>query len=310
MCNIYTVVEHLKNVEQILVSILQNTNADNVLVRFCEDIEEMVEQHILYRDLDNFLAYFSFLLSSTHIPKSLQFGPVLVNAFIERTYAEYDDDTQKDRAQKLYDYLKHRLPDKSEMKSKEIQRLESELRKAEQPTFENIKRRVSIGLILKWLQGPLEDRLSNTLRDFITFIATVYGQYRSGRIFVVDWQACSPTDKDRELLHSEYQLFECALMEALQQVRQAIEKGPKSEKYQDQFRIVLISLDNLVKLTKKGELESPEAFKDKIIVATALIYVQDEYVEKNAELQKLIQLFVSLYRQFRDKHYSAKKNKE
>lgn len=298
-------VKHLKNIEQILVSILQRSTADNVVVQFCEDIEEMVERHILFRDLDNFLAYFALLLSSTHIPKSLQFGSNLVNAFIERTYAEYDDETQQDRARKLYDYLKQRIPDKSEMSARRVQQLEQELKQAEVPTLEKLTKRVSVGLFLKWLQGPLQKRLSGGLCDFITFIATVYGQYRSERIFVVDWQACQPTEEDRALLRSDYQLFECALMEGLQQVRRAIEKGPKSEKYQDQFRIVLISLDNLVRLTKKRQLETPEAFKDKIIVATALIYVQDEYVKKDAELKKLIQLFVSLYRQFRDKHDSS-----
>ena len=61
-------------------------------------------------------------------------------------------------------------------------------------------------------------------------------------------------------------------------------------------------------MTKKGELDSVEAFKDKIIVSTALIYIQDEFVKKDTELKKLTQLFVSLYYQFRDKHYvSAKK---
>jgi len=128
-------------------------------------------------------------------------------------------------------------------------------------------------------------------------------------VYNVDWQPYDISDEDMAVLNSEYAVFELSLMEAIKFIREARARKPRSNNYKDQFRIVLISLDNLVRLAKKGELDSPHAFRDKIIVATTLIYIQDEFVEKDPELKKLIQLFVSLYYQFRDKHYTSVEKK-
>lgn len=295
---------HLKNIETILSFINEHTAADTVIDTLCDEVENLIEHHITYRDVENFVAYFKFILSSSHVPKQITFDQNLIMAFINRTYAEYSDEAQMRRVTELCDYLKDSIPFDAEILIEMFTEVENRLKKDRLPDLKMVIQRARIGLVLKWLQGPLENELSPGLRDYITFLATVYGQYKSNRVLNVDWAPCDLTEHDKEVLQREYVSLEQAIKKAIARIQQAQGKV-KSKKYQDEFRVVLLSLDNLVKKAKSGELDSAEAFKDKVLVATTLMYVQDDFVEKDAELKKLIQLFVSLYRQFRDKHYES-----
>lgn len=295
---------HLENIATILNYIDEHTTAEIVLDTLCDEVEDLVEWHIVCRDVENFIAYFKFILSSSHFPKQLLFDQSLVTAFINRTYDDYSNEVQMHRVVELRDYLKRTLPIDSEITFERLGRVEARLSEDRTPDLLTVIRRVRIGLILKWLQGMQQDRLSPGLRDCITFLATVYGQYKSNSVLNVDWLPCDITESDAKILRREYILLEHAIREAILLIQQAKAKI-RSVKYQDEFRIVLISLDNLVKKARSGELDSAEAFKDKILVATTLMYVQDDFVIKDAELKKLVQLFVSLYRQFRDKHYGS-----
>lgn len=295
---------HLKNIEHILNYILENTTGDQVVNLLCDEVKDLVENYITHRDVENFIAYFTFLLSSSHIPKQLIFDQNLIMAFINRTYAECSDEAQMHRVVALSDYILETISMMTEITTACLEELEARLSRDRTPDLGTVIKRVRIGLILKWLQGPLENELSPSLRDYITFLATVYGQYKSKRVLNVDWLPCDVTKEDQEILRHEYAMLDRALYEAKQSV-QEIEPRVRTGKYQDEFRIVLLSLDNLVKKAKAGDLDSEEAFKDKILVATTLMYIQDDFVVKDTELKKLIQLFVSLYQQFRDKHYES-----
>ncbi|HEC77999.1 MAG TPA: hypothetical protein ENI34_02510 [candidate division WOR-3 bacterium] len=300
---------HLENIEDILSFIAKDTSAETMLDALYKKIRFLVERYIVLRDAENFTAYFKFLLSTDKLPKELVFNNKLIQAFINRTYADSKEEIQNFRGDILYRYLSKSLVKGAEIKAGALDELENIIKREKAPSLEILKERVRIAMILKWLQGPLETQLSGGLRDYITFLATIYGQYKTDRVYNVDWQPYDISDEDMAVLNSEYAVFELSLMEAIKLIREARARKPRSNNYKDQFRIVLISLDNLVRLAKKGELDSPHAFRDKMIVATTLIYIQDEFVEKDPELKKLIQLFVSLYYQFRDKHYTSVEKK-
>ncbi|UCD20171.1 MAG: hypothetical protein JSU64_03270, partial [candidate division WOR-3 bacterium] len=102
---------------------------------------------------------------------------------------------------------------------------------------------------------------------------------------------------------SEYRVLEIAIIEALEMIRNARRANPDLNRYEEQFQIVLTSLDNLGKMEEAGNLDSFDSLKDRLIISTSLIYIQDDFVQKDAELKQLIQLFVSLYFKFRDRHY-------
>jgi len=298
---------HLDNLEKILTFILRETSAQKMIDILYDRIEFFVERHILLRDVENFAAYFKFLLSTSLVPKKLKFEPKLVQAFVDRTYAGFSASIQKFRARKLYAYLKNKLELGTKVSDDNLALLENILKIEKKPTFDRLVEHIRIAVILKWLQGPLKDQVSEGLKDYVIFLATVYGQYEKNRVLNVEWHPYAISEEDMTLIVREYKIFETSIMEALQVIREAISKNPDPKKYQEQFRIVIVSLDNLVKLSKKGELNSFEAFRDKIIVAITLIYVQDDFVEKDSELKKLIQLFISLYRQFSDKSYATVK---
>jgi hypothetical protein len=103
------------------------------------------------------------------------------------------------------------------------------------------------------------------------------------------------------VLKKEFRSFEGAIEESIKAVKSARTKKLDPGKYEDQFRLIISSLDNLLKMTEKGVLNSVQSFKDKVIVSAALIYIQDEFVRKDPQLKRIIQLFISLYYQFRDR---------
>jgi soluble cytochrome b562 len=297
-------VSHIENIGKILEFIVRETPPRAMIDILYEDVKNLVEQHIILRDIENFVAYFKFILSSAHVPKQLKFEPRLVRAFVDRTYAGFSNEIQEFRAERLYKYLKKKIKENREFTQKDFAVLEKVMKQAKEPSLEKVMVRVRIAVILKWLQGPLKKQLSEEMQDYIIFLATTYGQYQRDQVLNIEWPAYEVNKKDVGIIAGEYQFYEIALIDAIREVKQARAKKPNLRKYQDQFRVVIISLDNLIKLSKEGKLDSVNAFKDKIIVATTLIYVQDEFVEKDPELNKLIQLFISLYYKFRDKHYT------
>ena len=229
----------------------------------------------------------------------------MTKAFIDRTYAEDSDTVRKSRVDHLHKFLKVVLDEGTVVNMNNLTLVEEECSQDMKPSFERLRERVRVALILKWLRGPLNEELSEGLQDFIAFLATTYGQYQIDRVPNIDWYPYELSKEELGLFAKEYKIFEITLIGAMQAIRNAKKEIPLTDKHREQFRVIFKSLDSLIKLSKGGEKDSIKSFKDKIIVTTALIYMQDDFVEKDTELKKLIQLFVSLYYQFRDKHYAT-----
>lgn len=256
------------------------------------------------RDAENFLAYFKFILSSSHIPKKLKFEPKLVQAFINRTYAELDSNIQSYRGKKLYEYLEYKLNLGTEIGANDLKLLEIILRQERKPTLDKLKEQIRSALILKWLQGSLKDKLSKELQDYIIFLATLYGQFQTRGVLDVDWQPHDVSEDDTTVIEKEFDVFKTAVTNAIEDIKKARSKESNTATGQEQFRVIFESVTNLIKMQEEDKLDSIDAFKDKLLVSTALIYMQDEFVKKDAELEKFVQLLVSLYYQFRDRHYT------
>lgn len=298
-------VSFLEDLERIFEFILGKTDPKSMVNVVYDEIKEMTESQITQRDIENFIAYFEVVLSAPKVPKKMIFNRELIEAFISRTYTSLHDATLKLRVESVYEHLKREIDENTEITDECLKKITSGLSKAEKPSLERIMKRARVATILKWLQGPLKERLSLELQDSILFLATVYGQHKKNLALNVEWQQTQVTDEDMEILDSEYRVLEIAIMEGLEVIRAARAALKPSCTYQDQFQPVLTSFDNLVMFEESGILDSFDSFKDKLIISIALIYMQDEYVKKDAELKKLIQLFVSMYLKFRDKHYGA-----
>ena len=264
-------------------------------------IRNMTETNIIRRDIDNFIAYFKLMLSAARLTKRLKFEPKLVRAFVDRTYTEFTKSAQEFRAQKLYDYLSKRIDPGAEMEVVHLERLEASLAGERKPALENIMEHIQVAMLLKWLQGPVKDKLSEDLQNYIAFLGATYGRSQRQLIPEVEWRKFGVSKKDMDVMKKEYKTFENAITESIKAVKDARSKKLNSGKYEDQFRVIISSLDSLLKMSEKGTLNSVASFKDKVIVSAALIYIQDEFVRKDPQLKRIIQLFVSLYYQFRDR---------
>ena len=296
-------VGHLENIEKLFLYTLEQITPDKLIQLLYEKISRLVENQIIERDIENFISYFRFVLSSPVIPKTLTANTNLIKYFVSRTYSGFDSETIEIRVKKIFEYLKDLIGEGTEINNKNLEFLQKTLSKRTVPTFEKLRERVLIATMLKWLQGPLKDRLSKELNDYVIFLATTFGQYETQRILNVEKEHHTLSKKDLVMIVNNYSPFEISLMEAIKEVRNARSNITKGSTPREQFRVVFDSLDNLVKKNQEGKLDDISAFKDKLIVSTTLIYLQDESVEKDFEVKTLNQLFVTLYYQFSDQRY-------
>ena len=289
---------HLDNLENILQYILEETPADKMINILYERLTHMCERQLVLEDTENFIAYSRYFISIIDKSAEYKFKPKILEEFIERTYVGFGN--QQLRLQLLQISLKEFFEKHILINNQTLQALEDKVESEKAPTLYRIMERARIAVILKWMQGPLQNRLSAQFRDYVLFLATAYGQYKAQRISAIDWQKPHIPDEDLKLIIQEYAIFERALREAIQTIRENKNWESLDSKYPPPYHLIFESLENLIKSTKE-ETENPmELFKDKIIVATALIYFQDDFVKKDTKLQHIISLFVSLYYQFRD----------
>jgi hypothetical protein len=291
----------LVHLEKIFEYILKESATEEIIDTLYDKIRRMTEKNIMQRDIDNFIAYFKLMLSAARLPKKLKFEPKLIRAFVDRTYTEFTKSAQEFRANRLYDYLKERIDEGTEIENTHLERLEDALISERKPSLDNIMEHVQIAMLLKWLQGPVKGKLSKDLQDYIILLGTTYGKSQRQLVPDTEWRKFGVSKEDGNVLKKEYKSFETAISDSLKAVKDARSKKIDSAKYEEQFRLVISSLDNLVKMSEKGILNSVQSFKDKVIVSAALIYIQDEFVRKDPQLKRIIQLFISLYYQFRDR---------
>jgi len=297
--------KHVDNIEALINHTHKNVESQRVVEILNERITSLAETQILKRDIDNFVSYFIYVLSGPVLPKKLVLDVKLVRHFIQRTYAGFDKESRELQTQKIYSYIKKTISDNVEIDGKNLGLLRNSL-KDEEFTFEKLKERIVIGLLLKWLQGPLKKELSEELNDYIIFLATTFGQFESNRIINFEVEDYRIGKNDLATLSIEYVFFETALLDALAIIKNVKAQTTKNATIRDQFRFVFDSLDNLVQNAESGKTDELTAFRDKIIVSISLIYLQDSYVRKDPEVENLINLFVTLYYQFRDKRYQPR----
>jgi hypothetical protein len=291
----------LAHLEKIFEYVLHRSAPEDMIDTLYEKIRAMTEKNIIQRDIDNFIAYFRLMLSTARLPKKLTFQPKLIRAFVDRTYAEFTQSAQEFRAKQLHEYLKDKVDEGTEIESVHLERLETTLTSERKPSLDNIMEHVQVAMLLKWLQGPVRGKLSKALQDYIVLLGTIYGQSQRHLVPNIEWRKFGVGKEDMDVLKKEYKSFEGTIKESIKAVKDARSKKLDPGKYEDQFRLIISSLDNLLKMTEKGILNSVQSFKDKVIVSAALIYIQDEFVRKDPQLKRIIQLFISLYYQFRDR---------
>ena len=294
---------HIKNVGELLSYALKEIESKQVIEVLGRKIHHLVDIHVMKRDIQNFISYLRFVLSAPVVPKKLYVDIKLIKHFIDRTYVGFDDKVQASRTDIIYNFITHKIKAKSEINEQSLSTLEAALTRETRSTFEKLKDYILVALLLKWFNGALRDKLSQNLNDFIVYLATIFGQLQSDRILNVEDEIPQISQHDMAVLAMEYAFFEAALMDGIQKIQESITDSTSSKPLRDQFRVVFECLDNLINTTKKSQGDELSSFRDKIVISTALVYLQDDFVAKDPEVSNLINLFVSMYYQFRDKRY-------
>ncbi len=296
---------HIERLEELLSYALGEIKSKQVIEVMGVKLHVLVDFKVLCRDIQNFVSYLQFVLSAPKVPKALKLDLQLIRFFIDRTYVGFDPVIQDIRVQKLYGYLRDKLDDSAPINDKSFALLEKTLKTECKPTFENLREYILLALLLKWFNAGLKDKLSSTLDDYVVYCATVFGQLQSDRVLNIEYETPEISESDQVTLATEYTFFETALSDAIKKVKENAALSKKSQPLKQQMRIVFVCLDRLIN-ADKVKADEIAVFRDKLIVSTALIYLQDEFVVKDPEVQNLIKLFVSLYYQFRDKRSSEK----
>ncbi|KPL13216.1 hypothetical protein AMJ74_05640 [candidate division WOR_3 bacterium SM1_77] len=299
--------EFLANMIRALGFVLNETSPQDMFGILTDLIKNKFESSILERNIENFIAYFRVVISGKHAPKMLIFDRKLVQAFIARTDTVIGDAAADSRAERLYMYLSCNIKDGAQITDAHLNSIHEEFVIMKMPSLKKVLENIRIAMMLKWIQGPLMKKLSHSLQDHIVVLGTVYGECKKNLISNVEWPELNVSPEDRNVLADEYRIFENAMRDALNEFKTALTAKPDPTNYEAQFQVVFDSLDRLAKMDTEGKLDSCESFKDRIIVSSALIYIQDDYVVKNDKLRQLIQLFVSMYIKYRDKRSTPAK---
>lgn len=294
---------HLKNLQRILKYTVKETSADTVIDTLYQKTKSIIEQYITQRDVENFIAYLKYLAETNGHEEVFKLEPDLVQEYANRIYGQDDHKTRYYRTKNLYSYFEKSLGKNAVLDSTELSVILEKLKKDQRSSIEKVMMRVCVAMILKWFQGFLKSKLSEDLQHYVAFLASVYGLYGTKNLFNVEWQPYVLSAADAKIINDEYEFFEQSLIEAIKRVNKAMLKGTFPVNTKEQFQIVFSSIDNLMTMDRDKHSDSAIAFTDKVIISTALIYLQDDFVEKNQELSKLISLFLSFYYQFRDKRY-------
>lgn len=290
---------HLKNIADLLSYTHREIASKPIIFVLAEKTHKLIDIVVLLRDMQNFISYLKFIISAPVIPKKLQVDIILINLFVERIYVGFDENARETRAAKMFEFINARIGRGAEVNAKNIGILEGAVSSADNPAaFEKLKDYILVALLLKWFNNALVDKLSKNLEDYVVYLATIFGQLQSGRLLNIENEIPRVMPADEKILSSAYTFFEAALREGIRMMNRNIAKVDASKTIYEQFQIVFVCLDRLIKDKENSDVKK---FRDKLIVSTALIYLQDEYVARDPEAKKLVDLLISMYYQFRDK---------
>ncbi|MGB7055442.1 MAG: hypothetical protein WBE28_09000, partial [bacterium] len=198
----------LAHLEKIFEYVLHASTPEDMIDTLYDKIRAMAEKNIIQRDIDNFIAYFRIMLSTARLPKKLTFQPKLIRAFVDRTYTEFTKSAQEFRANQLYEYLKDKVDEGTEIESIHLERLEATLTSERKPSLDNIMEHVQIAMLLKWLQGPIRGKLSKELQEYIVLLGTTYGNSQRNLVPNIEWRKFGVSKEDMGVLKKEYKSFE------------------------------------------------------------------------------------------------------
>jgi hypothetical protein len=229
---------------------------------------------------------------------------------MQKTFPDLPPDMQKEKIdfldRELHNLLKLNAYETVALNTENLDKLVDILNNIEgESHFDKTKKRIKIAISLKWLQDKeLMAILSPGTRQYVERIGMFYGRIKKGEnVSVRDIGTYHTPPDDIKKIIDDYELkVDFALLGARQDINKAKQKFLNDPRF-GPLGFIMEAVNRLsVYIDEQADedYDRTELFKDTIFIAIILNYVQDPYVKKSPEANKLIQMVLPIYSKYKE----------
>lgn len=286
---------HIKNIIKIInysAEKIYELDEKNIFKKVYENIHEIIKQKALYCEISNLICFYEI--------ENLQKNTTL-DECIEKLFKHRD--------------VFYELIIKSEIeklkKDYGIKNLKNIVEEKKKMNIDTLKEYCFISLFLNWLQGPLKNKISNKLKDFIGYATTLINYLNQSTLYLdyvtkIDIENFIE-EKDFELLKEWKDALLVNLYEAVKKLK---EEDKNTKSIFEEFLFIHKSLKKLESEVGSDMEKLLEYFSEKIIVSVSLIYLTNYPIEiKISEINdfnRMVKNFIVRYSRYSDKEISKK----
>lgn len=297
---------HLENLDLILESLQWLIQPDTVLTELPFDLEFLSEP-----DVERLVEWCRKSVSKEELAEGkFTINKAMIKFFIQKTFPDLSYDQQKEKIdfldRELHNLLKLNAFETVGLNTVNLDKLVDILNNIEgESHFDKTKKRIKIAISLKWLQDKeLMTKLSPGTRQYIERLGTFYGRIKKGEnVEARDIGTYYTPQDDAQMILEDYELkVDFALLGARQDIQSAKQRFISDPQF-GQLGIIMEAvkrLSNYIDGKTGPEYDRTELFKDTIFIAIILNYIQDPYVKKSPEANKLIQIVLPIYSKYKE----------
>jgi hypothetical protein len=297
---------HLENLDQILESLQWLIQPDTVLTELPFDLEFLSRP-----DVERLVEWSRKSVSKEElIEGKFSINKPMIKFFIQKTFPDLTLAQQKEKVDFLDKELHHLLKlnafEGVALNTENLDKLIDILNNIEgESHFDKTKKRIKIAISLKWLQDKeLLNKLSPGTRQYVERIGMFYGKVKKGEnVEARDIGTYHTPPDDVKKIVDDYELkVDFALLGARQDINKAKQRFLNDPQF-GQLGFILEAVNRLsgyIDDKADADYDRTELFKDTIFIAVILNYVQDPYVKKSSEANKLIQMVLPIYSKYKE----------
>jgi hypothetical protein len=297
---------HLENLDQILESLQWLIQPDTVLTELPFDLEFLSRP-----DVERLVEWSRKSVSKEELAAGkFTLNKPMIRFFMQKTFPDLPPDMQKEKIdfldRELHNLLKLNAFETVALNTENLDKLVDILNNIEgESHFDKTKKRIKIAISLKWLQDKeLMAILSPGTRQYVERIGMFYGRIKKGEnVSVRDIGTYHTPPDDIKKIIDDYELkVDFALLGARQDINKAKQKFLNDPRF-GPLGFIMEAVNRLsayIDEQADEDYDRTELFKDTIFIAIILNYVQDPYVKKSPEANKLIQMVLPIYSKYKE----------
>jgi len=297
---------HLENLDLILESLQWLIQPDTVLTEMPYDLEFLSQP-----DVERLVEWCRRSVSKEELAEGkFTINKAMIKFFIQKTFPDLPYDQQKEKInfldKELHNLLKLNAFETVALNTENLDKLVDILNNIEgESHFDKTKKRIKIAISLKWLQDKeLLAKLSPGTRQYVERLGTFYGKIKKGEnVETRDIGTYYTPPDDAVKILEDYELkVDFALLGARQDINKAKQRFMNDPQF-GQLGLIIEAVNRLstyIDGKADEDYDRTELFKDTIFIAIILNYIQDPYVKKSPEANKLIKMVLPIYSKYKE----------